>query len=188
MFISPIAARYVTQGWGFPRSNNRTHEGLDFRASIGTPVLAAAAGVVVISQDTGSGTGKWVAIRHADGFGTRYMHLNERLVKVGDYVRQGQVIGRSGDTASEGKPHLHFDMQIEESKLAQYLGRTNGITGKKQAPLGITVPGEPFVPGLTFADAQLAMMKKFGLKPLGGSWTALIAFAIGIWLLVRPRR
>jgi murein DD-endopeptidase MepM/ murein hydrolase activator NlpD len=89
------------------------HTGIDFGASIGTPVLAALDGTVVGTGNTDliSGCysyGKWVMIRHANGLSTLYAHLSLPFVTSGQSVTTGQVIGYSGATGYATGPHLHF--------------------------------------------------------------------------------
>lgn len=92
---------------------------VDFRMPIGAPVVAARAGVVVAARDSfadGNGVDleeNFVFVQHADGTVARYFHLTRggALVAVGERVRQGQRIGRSGNSGQSAGPHLHFDVQ-----------------------------------------------------------------------------
>lgn len=88
------------------------HSGLDFRAETGDPVRATAAGKVVSSGWSG-GYGRMVEIDHGNGLSTRYGHMSEIHVKVGDAVRIGQVIGAVGSTGRSTGPHLHYETRIE---------------------------------------------------------------------------
>ena len=88
------------------------HTGLDFRAQIGDPVRATANGKVVNSGWAG-GYGRMVEIDHGNGLSTRYGHLSEINVKVGDYVKIGQVIGAVGSTGRSTGPHLHYETRID---------------------------------------------------------------------------
>ena len=88
------------------------HTGLDFRAGTGDPVRATANGRVVSSGWAG-GYGRLVEIDHGNGLSTRYGHLSEINVKVGDQIRIGQVIGAVGSTGRSTGPHLHYETRID---------------------------------------------------------------------------
>ena len=88
------------------------HTGLDFRASTGDPVRATANGKVASSGWAG-GYGRMVEIDHGNGLSTRYGHLSEINVKVGDTVKIGQVIGAVGSTGRSTGPHLHYETRID---------------------------------------------------------------------------
>jgi len=88
------------------------HTGLDFRAQTGDPVRATANGKVVSSGWSG-GYGRMVEIDHGNGLSTRYGHLSEINVKVGDTVKIGQVIGEVGSTGRSTGPHLHYETRID---------------------------------------------------------------------------
>jgi murein DD-endopeptidase MepM/ murein hydrolase activator NlpD len=88
------------------------HTGLDFRGDTGDPIHATAAGTVVSAGWSG-GYGRMVEIDHGNGLSTRYGHLSQIDVKVGDDVRIGQVIGRMGSTGRSTGPHLHYETRID---------------------------------------------------------------------------
>lgn len=93
--------------------NGRGHNGVDFSAPVGTPVLAAASGTVMGTGDTdtacaGASYGKWVLIKHPNGLATLYAHLSLIKVASGQTVETGEVIGYSGNTGYSTGPHLHF--------------------------------------------------------------------------------
>src|SRR5437764_5328438 len=88
------------------------HTGLDFRAQTGDPVRATANGKVVSSGSAG-GYGRMVEIDHGNGLSTRYGHLSEINVKVGDPIKIGQVIGEVGSTGRSTGPHLHYETRID---------------------------------------------------------------------------
>ncbi|MBE7185034.1 MAG: M23 family metallopeptidase [Methylobacterium mesophilicum] len=85
------------------------HAGIDFRASIGTPVVATGTGRVVTAGWNGS-YGKMVEIDHG-GYTTRFAHMSEVAVKNGDMVKAGQLIGRTGNTGRSTGPHLHYEVR-----------------------------------------------------------------------------
>ena len=88
------------------------HTGLDFRAAMGDPVRATANGKVVSSGWAG-GYGRMVEIDHGNGLSTRYGHLSQINVKVGDLIKIGQVIGEVGSTGRSTGPHLHYETRID---------------------------------------------------------------------------
>lgn len=85
----------------------RPHKGTDFAAPVGTEILATADGVVTKSERRG-GNGNYVKIRHNGTYETQYLHMKSRAVRVGDYVRQGEVIGWVGMTGNTGGPHVCY--------------------------------------------------------------------------------
>ena len=88
------------------------HTGLDFRAAMGDPVRATANGKVVSAGWSG-GYGRMIEIDHGNGLSTRYGHLSEIGVKVGDQIKIGQVIGEVGSTGRSTGPHLHYETRID---------------------------------------------------------------------------
>jgi hypothetical protein len=88
------------------------HTGLDFRAQTGDPVRATANGKVV-SAGWAGGYGRMIEIDHGNGLSTRYGHLSEINVKIGEYVKIGQVIGEVGSTGRSTGPHLHYETRID---------------------------------------------------------------------------
>lgn len=102
----PITSPYGTRV--HPVTGQRKlHDGTDFGVPCGTPVHAAAAGTVT-GRSSGGAYGKRIVIRHRPGFETTYNHLSAQAVSVGDRVRAGQVIARSGTTGLSTGCHLHF--------------------------------------------------------------------------------
>lgn len=85
----------------------RPHKGTDYAAPIGTPIESTANGSVIESRYAG-GNGNYVKIRHNNTYTTQYLHMSKRAVKVGDYVKQGQVIGYIGMTGNTGGPHVCY--------------------------------------------------------------------------------
>ncbi|WP_199762835.1 M23 family metallopeptidase [Bradyrhizobium guangdongense] len=88
------------------------HTGLDFRAASGDPVRVTANGKVVSAGWSG-GYGRMVEVDHGNGLSTRYGHLSEINVRVGEIVKIGQVIGLVGSTGRSTGPHLHYETRIE---------------------------------------------------------------------------
>lgn len=87
------------------------HEGIDFNAETGAPVVAAAAGVVVTAEYHPE-FGNMIDIDHGDGLVSRYAHLSKSLVKLGQLVRRGERIGAVGSTGRSTGSHLHFEVRM----------------------------------------------------------------------------
>ena len=85
----------------------RPHKGTDFAAPVGTPIMATANGTVIASRYKG-GNGNYVKIRHNGTYATQYLHMRKRHVKVGDVVKQGDVIGTIGMTGNSGGAHVCY--------------------------------------------------------------------------------
>ena len=107
-------SKRITSGFGNRKSPTKGgstfHQGIDIGAPVGTTVLAAAAGEVVISKYSYS-AGNYIMIEHGSGIFTVYMHLSKRGVEVGKEVSQGQKIGEVGSTGYSTGPHLHFGIR-----------------------------------------------------------------------------
>jgi murein DD-endopeptidase MepM/ murein hydrolase activator NlpD len=88
------------------------HTGLDYRGDTGDAVRATAAGTVTHSGWNG-GYGKMVEIDHGNGLSTRYAHLSEATVQVGQSIRLGQVVGKLGSTGRSTGPHLHYETRVD---------------------------------------------------------------------------
>ena len=113
-----LAGRPVKKGWMSSRFGKRNdpitgrkawHNGVDFAGKDGADVVTVAAGVVVYASPR-NGYGKMVEINHGRGYSTRYGHHKELLVKVGDIVKKGQVIGLMGSSGRSTGPHVHFEV------------------------------------------------------------------------------
>jgi len=113
--VMPVATGYDGSGFGAridPFTGRRTqHDGVDFVAPPGTPILAAAGGVVVAAE-WHSEYGNMIDIDHGNGLKTRYAHASKSLVRVGDLVRPGQLIARVGSTGRSTGAHLHFEVHV----------------------------------------------------------------------------
>jgi murein DD-endopeptidase MepM/ murein hydrolase activator NlpD len=99
-----------TSGYGWRWG--RMHRGIDIAGPVGTPIVAAASGVVVRSGWNSGGYGNVVDIRHRDGSMTRYAHNSRLLVREGQQVNQGQSIAQMGSTGYSTGPHLHFEIHL----------------------------------------------------------------------------
>ena len=113
-YIVPMNSK-ITSSFGKARIYNSTlngyHSGTDFRAKVGTPIVASNDGKVVLTRDRFY-AGNSIIIDHGQGVYTCYYHLSEFKVKEGDMVRKAQVIGLSGDTGRITGPHLHFSARV----------------------------------------------------------------------------
>tara|TARA_R110001632_G_scaffold101498_11_gene209215 strand:- start:207 stop:1376 length:1170 start_codon:yes stop_codon:yes gene_type:complete len=85
----------------------RPHKGTDYAGAVGTPILATADGTVTKSERKG-GNGNYVKIRHNGTYETQYLHMQKRIAKVGEFVRQGEIIGTIGMTGNTGGPHVCY--------------------------------------------------------------------------------
>ena len=116
----PLSNVYITQLFGATVDAKRlytsgSHNGVDFAASLGTPVKAAASGVVMGTGDTDAtcpkaSYGKWVLVKHGNGLATLYAHLSLIKVSRGDNVATGGLLGYSGSTGYSTGPHLHLSV------------------------------------------------------------------------------
>ena len=107
-FVWPVHG-VLTSGFGWRWG--RMHEGIDIAVSNGTPVVAAAAGTVIVAGWMG-GYGNLVVVDHGGGISTAYGHNTSVTVGVGQQVAQGQLIAYSGNTGHSTGPHVHFEVRI----------------------------------------------------------------------------
>lgn len=105
-YMRPLTGGVRTQGI-------HGYNGVDIADSVGTPILAAASGAVIISKGSGwnGGYGSYVVIKHDNGTQTLYAHMSSDIVSTGQFVVQGQVIGYVGSTGKSTGPHLHFEVR-----------------------------------------------------------------------------
>ncbi|MEO6354213.1 MAG: M23 family metallopeptidase [Oxalobacteraceae bacterium] len=114
--IQPVKVNYIASGFGvrFDPFNGRSsfHEGIDFPSPTGTPIVAAAGGVV-IAAELHSDYGNMVEIDHGNDIVTRYAHASRLLVHVGDIVKRGQHVADIGSTGRSTGAHLHFEVRVK---------------------------------------------------------------------------
>jgi murein DD-endopeptidase MepM/ murein hydrolase activator NlpD len=112
---TPVMAGFIGSGFGSrvdPFSGQMSmHAGLDFAAPVGTPILAAAGGVVSAAE-VNAAFGNMVVIDHGNGLQTLYAHASRLDVRAGEIVRKGQQIGRVGSTGRSTGSHLHFEVHV----------------------------------------------------------------------------
>ncbi|ACS85928.1 murein DD-endopeptidase MepM [Musicola paradisiaca] len=128
------------------------HRGVDFSMPVGTPVLAAGDGEVVVAERD-SEAGNYIAIRHGRQYTTRYMHMTRLLVKPGQRVKRGDRIGLSGNTGRSTGPHLHYEIWINQqavNPLTAKLPRSEGLVGKDRREYLARV--KDYLPQLKFDD------------------------------------
>jgi murein DD-endopeptidase MepM/ murein hydrolase activator NlpD len=141
---TPVDGARLTSSFGKRRhpilGYMRAHQGVDFGAGAGTPILAAGDGVVVKAGRWG-GYGNWLQIRHQGGWDTGYAHISRyaRGVRPGTRVRQGQVVAYVGSTGLATGPHLHYEVWQR---------------GRRVNPVGAKVPQ-----GTVLAGAELARFR-----------------------------
>ena len=114
------SAEFRDTGWIWPTKGiftsgygwrwGRMHKGIDVANNVGTPIVAARSGEVVVAGWDNGGYGYLVELRHADGSRSRYAHNSRILVRVGQLVDQGTVISQMGSTGRSTGPHLHFEI------------------------------------------------------------------------------
>jgi murein DD-endopeptidase MepM/ murein hydrolase activator NlpD len=141
---TPVDGARITSLFGMRRHPvlgfTRAHQGIDFGAGTGTPILAAGDGVVVEAKRWG-GYGNWLRIRHSAGWDTGYGHISRYApgIRPGVHVRQGQVVAYVGATGLATGPHLHYEIWRN---------------GARMNPLGAKVPQ-----GTVLAGAELSRFR-----------------------------
>lgn len=112
-WLVPISYNHFTSPFGYRKhpvyGDYRLHNGADLSAPAGTPIYASRSGKVSIAT-YGSSGGYYVMINHMDGYSTAYLHMTHYIVKPGQDVQAGQLIGYCGSTGVSTGPHLHFSV------------------------------------------------------------------------------
>ena len=141
---TPIDGARLTSGYGMRfhpiLGYTKMHKGVDFGAATGTPVMAAGNGVVDMAEWFG-GYGRYIRLKHGNGYGTAYAHLSRfaRGIKEGARVRQGQVIGFVGTSGRSTGPHLHYEVLMKSAQIN---------------PMGVKIPTGRNLTGKDFAAFQ----------------------------------
>ena len=107
---APLGSRYGVR-------DHRLHRGVDVSVIRDEPVVAAFPGTVVVSKYNQGGYGHYVLVEHENGLSTLYGHLSERLVKVGEKVYPGDIVGLAGNTGKSSGAHLHFEIRYGEINI-----------------------------------------------------------------------
>lgn len=147
----PLDSIRITQYFGntpFAMSGayrGKGHNGIDFAASVGTPVRAALSGVVLGTGNTDSvrgcySFGKWVMVKHGNGLNTMYAHFSQVSVSTGQQVATGQLLGYSGETGYATGPHLHFGVYVSAATQIVTLG---SATNQKTSCANAVMPIAP---------------------------------------------
>lgn len=105
--FSRISSRYNLKRKIAYYGRVKAHKGTDFAAPVGSPIMSTANGRVIESRRKGA-NGNYVKIRHNSTYTTQYLHMKKRKVKVGQYVKQGQIIGSVGMTGNTSGPHVCY--------------------------------------------------------------------------------
>ena len=117
---TPVNGARQTSGFGMRfhpvLSYSRLHQGTDFGAGYGAPIMAAAGGKIIMAGPHG-GHGNYIKILHRPGLATAYAHLSRFAVKNGQQVAQGQVIGYVGSTGLSTGPHLHYEVWLNNKPV-----------------------------------------------------------------------
>ena len=119
---TPINGARLSSGYGMRKhpilGYNKLHQGTDFAARRGTPVMASGSGTVERASWFGA-YGKYVRIRHNSTYKTAYAHLSKfgRNIKAGRKVKQGQIIGYVGSTGRSTGPHLHYEVLVNNKRI-----------------------------------------------------------------------
>jgi len=113
---APVNFRYVSSNFNPRRLHPvlgkiKAHNGVDYVAPMGTPIMAAGDGKVIESAMKGA-NGNYVVIQHSNGIVTKYLHLSKRDVKRGEKVKQGDIVGRLGATGRVTGAHLHYEFMV----------------------------------------------------------------------------
>lgn len=137
---TPINAARITSGFGMRRhpilGYSKMHQGVDFGASTGTPIMAAGDGIVKFKGWSG-GYGNFVQIQHNGTYSTAYGHMSRfGNIKQGGRVRQGQIIGYVGTTGRSTGPHLHYEVRANGRQVnpaAKQFNLASGLSGRQKA-------------------------------------------------------
>ncbi|KIF81915.1 M23 family metallopeptidase [Noviherbaspirillum autotrophicum] len=138
--IQPVNVAYNASGFGWRvdpfTGRSAFHEGIDFASGVGTPI-AAAAGGVVIAAEYHHQYGNMIEIDHGNDIVTRYAHASRLLMKVGDIVKRGQHIADIGSTGRSTGPHLHFEVLVKGMHQDPHKFLSAGANQAKMAALTV---------------------------------------------------
>jgi len=179
--------------WGFPG-----HNGVDFGIANGTPVLAAAKGVVDKVSFEDGGYGNYVKLRHTDGaatFYTYYAHLMQASVAAGQSVEAGAVIGHSNNTGASTGPHLHFGLRSSDTSGAYkgyldplpHLASGGGSSGSSTGAVALpNIQFEVISEELNVRNGPGINYTAVGKLAKGKVVTATNLYSEGAWIEIEP--
>jgi Meckel syndrome type 1 protein len=154
--VKPVKGYTVTGDFGESRPGH-LHSGMDLAVAAGTPIVAAACGVVT-QAGSESGYGNIVCIKHSASFTTCYAHMSRFATRVGQTVHQGQVIGYVGCTGNCTGPHVHFETRVNgrPTDPAPYLSgaRRANVTTAGHTPKARTAKAKTAAPATTKPQTQ----------------------------------
>ena len=117
--FSRISSRYSGRRFHPVQKRWKAHKGTDYAAPRGTPIWSTANGTVIKAGYT-SGNGKYVKVKHSDKYSTQYLHMSKILVKKGQQVKQGQLIGKVGSTGLATGPHVCYRFWVNGKQVDPY--------------------------------------------------------------------
>jgi murein DD-endopeptidase MepM/ murein hydrolase activator NlpD len=154
VFSLPVYIGKITQKYGYTKFAERAyktnfHTGIDFGVPLGTPVYAAASGIVLRVDNNDRGIARWnryqygkyILIKHENNLTTLYAHLSKQIVKNGDIIKRGDLIGYSGNSGYTFGAHLHFGVYYTPELELKKVPPANGLV-----PIGITVDPLNYLP------------------------------------------
>ena len=122
--IQPVAnkdLKRMTSGYGYRihpiYKTRKMHYGMDYSAKVGTEIYATGDGVISKVKRSKRGYGNYVKINHGFGYETLYAHMSKYIVKKGQKVKRGEVIGYVGNTGISTAPHLHYEVRKDNKKI-----------------------------------------------------------------------
>lgn len=158
----PLDSLYVTSQFGKRNYEpNPWHNGIDFRASSGTPVYAVSDGIVRVAKDNPTGYGLYVVLDH-DIWSSFYAHLSNINVSTEQQVQAGDIIGYSGSTGQSTGPHLHFEIRL--CKYKDFWDRQGDIFLRCIDPLFFIENFQKKSTTLTAEDAAKIVKEKLKLE------------------------
>ena len=162
---APVNFKYISSNFNPRRLHPvtgkvRPHNGIDYVAPVGTPIMAAGSGSVV-AAGYNQFNGNYVFIKHAGNYVTKYLHLSKRTVNKGQRVKQGQTIGLLGGTGRVTGPHLHYEFVVggvHKNPRTLTLPQAETLTGRALA--SFKAEARPQLAKLDSTDLQLAQNKR----------------------------
>lgn len=162
---APVNFKYISSNFNPRRLHPvtgkvRPHNGIDYVAPVGTPIMAAGSGSVV-AAGYNQFNGNYVFIKHAGNYVTKYLHLSKRTVNKGQRVKQGQTIGLLGGTGRVTGPHLHYEFVVggvHKNPRTLNLPQAETLTGRALA--SFKAQARPQLAKLDSTELQLAQNQR----------------------------